>query len=222
MTNRASVLAKLLESVDQIHSSRVYRAALWIIGEYSESSAELRVALSTIKKLTGNPRIQAAASQKSEEAPVVAKTPSSTGPRVLADGTYATSSALTETPAPASGGTAAPEIVSSLHSLLIRPDPFLGAVLAVTLTKLSLKIAALPDVPRTPSRFSHFLCFPHSPAAPQNRVRATTLLYLTSLLRLATGEDGKPIDKDSFERFASHFLLLSRLFQYCGVFKGAV
>eukprot|EP00179_Madagascaria_erythrocladioides_P021950 CAMPEP_0198360162 /NCGR_PEP_ID=MMETSP1450-20131203/137308_1 /TAXON_ID=753684 ORGANISM="Madagascaria erythrocladiodes, Strain CCMP3234" /NCGR_SAMPLE_ID=MMETSP1450 /ASSEMBLY_ACC=CAM_ASM_001115 /LENGTH=485 /DNA_ID=CAMNT_0044067135 /DNA_START=90 /DNA_END=1543 /DNA_ORIENTATION=+ len=51
---RASIVAKLLEAMDTIGSSKVYRAALWIVGEYSHSDEEVVAAFNTIKDCMGD------------------------------------------------------------------------------------------------------------------------------------------------------------------------
>lgn len=46
---RKSILLKLLESLPQVKTSKVYRSALWIIGEYSEDQEDITMAFATIK-----------------------------------------------------------------------------------------------------------------------------------------------------------------------------
>jgi len=191
---RSAIFQRLLQSLDQIRAARVYRAALWLVGEYAESPDELRAALNTVKALTGGARLTPLASNGAPApANVPAAAPTMAAPRVLSDGTYATASAISQA-APSPAGSAASTTTtgaSYLHELLLQGDAFTGAVLAVTLTKLALKVLAVPQLA----------------GAPANRVQATVLLYLASLLRLATAV--RTVDSDSYERIVVCLKVLS-------------
>jgi len=50
---RQSLLEKLLESLDEIKSSKVYRTSLWIIGEYSISMADIDASFTALKEIIG-------------------------------------------------------------------------------------------------------------------------------------------------------------------------
>jgi coatomer subunit beta len=50
---RNSVVSKLVESLDQIKASQVFRAGLWIIGEYSVTPNDIDVAFTSIKSALG-------------------------------------------------------------------------------------------------------------------------------------------------------------------------
>lgn len=173
----------MLQSLDQIKAARVYRAALWLVGEYAESPEELRAALNAIKALTGGARLAPLASDVPAPAPIASPAPApAAAPRILSDGTYATSSAVSQNAIAAS--TAVPgasKSASYLHELLLQGDAFVGAVLAVALTKIALKVLAIPELA----------------GVPANRVQATVMLYLTSLLRLCAGAKTQ---LDSYER----------------------
>ena len=46
---RESIIGKLLSSFPVIHSSRVARVALWLVGEYCVEAAEVAQAMTTVK-----------------------------------------------------------------------------------------------------------------------------------------------------------------------------
>ncbi len=102
----------------------MYRSALWIVGEYAESPQELRAALASIKKLTGGARlIKPPAKEVLEEPTDVA---AATGPRMNADGTYASASAISV------ATKSAPTKVSEdsfLRAALLKGDSFLASSL---------------------------------------------------------------------------------------------
>ena len=61
---RAAVVGKLIESLDQIKASQVYRAAIWIIGEYSVTPNDIDVAFTSIKGALGQmPLLEAGESE---------------------------------------------------------------------------------------------------------------------------------------------------------------
>eukprot|EP00824_Muranothrix_gubernata_P017338 TRINITY_DN35578_c0_g1_i1.p1 TRINITY_DN35578_c0_g1~~TRINITY_DN35578_c0_g1_i1.p1 ORF type:complete len:969 (-),score=237.04 TRINITY_DN35578_c0_g1_i1:11-2890(-) len=136
-----AIMRRLLDCFFQIKASRVFRVAMWIIGENSATAEDIEFAFSTIKQSIGDLPLLAgdAPPSKDEAAATNAVTDMrpAARPAVLADGTYATQSAE----APTLLTTASNSITNtvSIRSLLISGDFFLGAVLATTLTKLALK-----------------------------------------------------------------------------------
>ena len=152
---RESIMARLLDTFYQIRSSRVCSCALWIVGEYCHSLADVEQGIGTIKQSMGELPFYVAA-EEALEAGTESKAPgaspgltavpgpitSSKRPAVLADGTYATQSAAAEV-------TLAPTVVAgagataNLRALLLTGDFFLGAVVATSLTKLVLRLEEL-------------------------------------------------------------------------------
>jgi coatomer subunit beta len=210
---RAVLLQKLLVSLFQIKSSKVFRAALWIIGEYPESRAEIEAALTGIKDVIGEPTLLASAASSEAAATVEGKAAKSTwhkddnlqeeahtGPKILPDGTYATSSALSIAAASDSktetynSGTVAPGQLFRTWTTVMG-DFLLASVLATTLSKLSLKYSQ-HDIP----------------ARPKNVFRASVLLYLTSLLKLCNEKapsKESDVDRDSYEHIITCVKLLT-------------
>jgi len=164
---RRGVVGKLRDVMTEISSSEVYRVALWLLGQYSDSDAEVDAAIHTIRECIGPlPLVQAwpdfvaaqkaAASAAAGAGPAAAAAaPKKTGPVVLADGTYATQSAAPEAASKARAGASAAagssssseddvdgeELLPKLRQLLLSGDFFLGSVVSSTLTKLALRVS---------------------------------------------------------------------------------
>ena len=116
--------------------------------------------------------------------PVVAKAEGR--PVVLADGSYATQTALEDS------GTSADPGAPKLRTMLVGGDFFLATVVATTLTKLALRSRQ------------------HVAAAVANQVTAHVMLLLTGMLQLGkAGSAQQSMDADSQERITTFLHLLS-------------
>lgn len=125
---RTDVIAKLVQVFDTIRAARVYRVALWILGEYSEDSQDLTEAFQIVKTSLGDlPFI--CEDEDSDEVVEEKKA----APLVLADGTYASQSVAEKDDAKEG---------ATLRSLLLEGDFFLATVIANSLTKLALRSMA--------------------------------------------------------------------------------
>ena len=97
---RRTICEKLIETLNEIKSGKVYRGVLWILGEYAESVPEVQQTFREIRKVLGEIPILASEQRLLDEAGAEdekkeeVKT-ESTKPKVLADGTYATETAFT-------------------------------------------------------------------------------------------------------------------------------
>lgn len=189
---RVSIITRLLDTFYQIRAARVCSCALWIIGEYCLSLSEVESGIATIKQCLGDLPFYTAteegeipdASKKISQQPNTT-TVSSRRPAILADGTYATQSAASETvmtaPTLAQGSLASP---GNLRSLILTGDFFLGAVVACTLTKLVLRLEEVQ-----PSK------------AEVNKASTEALLIMVSMLQLGQSSYlPHPIDNDSYDR----------------------
>lgn len=198
---RVSIITRLLDTFYQIRSSRVCVCALWIIGEYCLSLSEVESGIATIKQCLGDLPFFTAATEEGEgqdvqqkaSQPVISATVSSRRPVVLADGTYATQSAVLETamspPTLVHGSLSS---IGNLRSLILSGDFFLGAVVACTLTKLVLRLEEVQ-----PSK------------TEVNKTTTQALLIMVSLLQL--GQSWvlpQPIDNDSHDRIVLCIRLL--------------
>lgn len=217
-TLREQILSKVIESFDDIKSSEVYRVTLWILGEYCLESILLQQAIQAIRnsigsilfiqpKLDEDKKDEQQQSQTSQQKQSPAPTPSSAsssssssssssgkkaGPVVLADGTYASQSAVaTEKPSSSSASSSSShsgKSNSSLRTLLLGGDWFLAACLSAAYSKLILRFASFAGL-GTPDA---------------NEEIAKGLLYMTALLRYGNHSScSKSIDPDATQRITS-------------------
>jgi len=197
---RASIVERLVSTLGEVRAGKVYRGVLWIIGEFSLETKDIRDAWKGIRSSLGEIPILASeqrllddASEGKESTEKVnghAKSIAApTGSRkVLADGTYATESALTSSAA----AQAKLEAVKNsqkppLRQLVLDGDYYLATVLASTLTKLVMRHSELsPDAART------------------NALRAEAMLIMISIIRVGQSQFVKTlIDEDSVDRIMS-------------------
>lgn len=95
----------MLESFGDIKSVKVHRAALWILGEYSNSADDIEAVMKQVHQTLGEiPLVEAelklVAGDKSDEEPAQHSTAtaiSSNSKLVTSDGTYASQSAFNTT-----------------------------------------------------------------------------------------------------------------------------
>ncbi|KAK8942840.1 Coatomer subunit beta-1 [Platanthera zijinensis] len=197
---RVSIITRLLDTFYQIRAGRVCSCALWIIGEYCLSLSEVENGISTIKQCLGElpfyTAVEEGDSADASKRPQQVNssiTVSSRRPAILADGTYATQSAASETalsaPSLATGSLTA---LGNLRSLILSGDFFLGAVISCTLTKLVLRLEEVQ-----PSKIE------------LNKACTGALLIMVSMLQLGQSSYlPHPIDNDSYERIALCIRLL--------------
>jgi len=186
---RDVVMPKLLQTFPTIQASRVSRVALWLLGEYCVSAEQVAAAFTMLKECLGElPFVggdEAGPDGQPSSTTVVAKAEGR--PVVLADGSYATQTALGE-----EGGAAADPGAPKLRTMLVGGDFFLATVVATTLTKLALRSRQ------------------HVAAPVANQVTAHVMLLLTGMLQLGkAGSAHQSMDADSQERITTFLHLLS-------------
>ena len=199
-TLRSSIVERLVSTLSEVRAGKVYRGALWIVGEYSLEANDIREAWKRIRTSLGEIPIVASEqrlleedadehAEPKEQVNGHAKTSAPTGSRkVLADGTYATESALTSE----SSAKAKLEAVKAaqkppLRQLILDGDYYLATVLSSTLTKLVMRHSEISqDLART------------------NALRAEAMLIMISIIRVGQSQFVKaPIDEDSVDRIMS-------------------
>ncbi|KAK9234329.1 adaptin N terminal region-domain-containing protein [Lipomyces kononenkoae] len=203
---REPIVKRLMSTLGDVRSGKVYRGALWIVGEYCTSEADIRDAWKRIRSsigeipiLASEQRLLDAVQEDSNGEPAEAKvngsTPTSKASRkVLPDGTYATESALTSE----SAVNAKLEAIKAaskppLRQLILDGDYYLASTLASTLTKLVLRYSKLSDDTKQ-----------------KNLLRAEAMLIMISVLRVGQSKFVKaPIDEDSVDRVMSCIKSLS-------------
>lgn len=183
---RDPIILKLIKSLPEVKSGKVFRGALWILGEYSMDEASVKEAWKFIRNSVGEVPMLASEkrslevkSNPEEDDEETSLSKPKKGPVVLPDGTYATENALTA------------QVVSSdddetarIRKLILAGDFYLAAVLASTLVKLVLRWGRLETAE------NHL-----------NALKAEALLIMVSILRV--GESSfvaKKIDEDSADR----------------------
>ncbi|OBZ88781.1 Coatomer subunit beta [Choanephora cucurbitarum] len=190
---RESILERLLDTFSEMKSGKVFRGALWIIGEYCESLKEIDDAWKQIRHTLGEIPLLASeqklldateAAEEQQQPQETQKSQPSAPRRILADGTYATESAYTESSASASRLEAVKQAKKPpLRSLLLAGDYFLSTVLSTALTKLVLRYSKLTD------------------AQTANARKAEAMLIMTSILRIGQSKFVSfEIDEDSYDR----------------------
>lgn len=205
---RESIMVRLLDTFYQIRSSRVCTCALWIVGEYSLSLEEIESGIAVIRQSLGELPFYSTAEEgdtvdtgDSKGAPAGSKPPapvnvssaSSKRPAILADGTYATQSAVAESASSLPASSLSAGASANLRAILLTGDFFLGAVVASTLTKLLMRLEEVQ-----PS------------AVAVNKAKAEILLILVAMLRLGQSSAlPHPIDKDSSDRISLCIRVLS-------------
>ena len=198
---RDQILTKVLESFDEIRSSDVYRVTLWILGEYATNTEVLDQAMSSLKASVGplplisfKPVESVDEEKRKDEGVVdeqksrvqhVEKSSASKKPTVLADGTYASQSAVTSGVEHTGTTTKSGTVTSNLRALLLNGDFFLAACLGNAMTKLVLRYCALVGFG----------------SEEANTEVAQALLLMTSILRVGSVNNAvKQVDPDSHQR----------------------
>lgn len=208
---RMTILPRLVATLSEVRAGKVYRGIMWIIGEYSLEEKDIRDAWKRIRSSLGEIPIlsseqrlldSADDGEEKKEAEVNghSKPAAPTGSRrVLADGTYATETALTSQ----SSAAARLEAVKAaqkppLRQLILDGDYYLGTVLASTLVKLVMRHSEISsDEGRT------------------NALRAEAMLIMISIVRVGQSQFVKaPIDEDSVDRIMSCVRSLSEFTQH--------
>ena len=205
---RPTILQNLFQSFPAMKVGKVLRGALWVLGEYCDSAHSIEQAMVRLRQSLGEvPIVQSEQRLLDDEhldphvggAPTDADGNSVKSPaqhqhqqqqqrRVLADGTYATESALVSlSPHSASGAPAqgAAKKRPPLRQLIMAGDYFLASVLANTLTKLVLRASLVEGLG----------------AEKVNALRAEAMLIMTSVVRVGQSNlVTAPIDEDSYDR----------------------
>ncbi|RYP79666.1 hypothetical protein DL770_006586 [Monosporascus sp. CRB-9-2] len=197
---RPSIVERLVATLSEVRAGKVYRGIIWIVGEYSLEESDIREAWKRIRASLGEIPILASEqrlleSHDDDEDKIAdqvnghSKPAAPSGSRkVLADGTYATETALT------SSSTAAARLEAvkaarkpPLRQLILDGDYYLATVLSAALTKLVMRHSEIS-----------------SDAARTNALRAEAMLIMISIIRVGQSQFVKaPIDEDSVDRIMS-------------------
>jgi len=187
---REVVVQKLVEYFSTIKVAKVFRVALWILSEYTQTDAEFEAALGAIKQSLGSLPLM------DEETMLAAANTSDKGhkaggPSVLSDGTYASQSSMGGAMGKSGKGG---EENPSLRSLIIGGDFYVATVTASSLTKLVQRVAEV-EGERTER---------------VNKLVADVMRYVCAMVKLGSlGVAGSKMDDDCTERLWLCLMLLS-------------
>ncbi|GAA6024590.1 hypothetical protein JCM8202_005067 [Rhodotorula sphaerocarpa] len=213
---RAGIVDKLLETFAEIKSGKVFRGAMWIVGEYVSSREEVMAAMQQVRKVIGEVPILAseqrlldqAEQEAAAHADVVNNGDSArvqqnavpkTTTRVLADGTYATETAYSNTTS-ASLGAVKAAAKPPLRALILGGDFYTATVLAATLAKLVMRFKELSSREGA------------GETRAVNELRAECMLIMTSVIRVGQSQFATvPIDEDAQERILACLQALAEL-----------
>lgn len=187
---REPILDNLIKILGNVKSAKAYRGALWILGEYAETSVdvqkcwkhirssvgELPILQTELKKITQNASEE---DDKTEDIPQ-----KRTGPVVLSDGTYGTENAFNSELKSASEEC---DSRPPLRRFVLNGDFYTASILASTIIKLVLRFEKC-SVDET----------------VLNALKAEGLLILVSIIRVGQSTlVEKKIDEDSLERIVT-------------------
>eukprot|EP00887_Chlorella_sp_A99_P002075 scaffold21.g2075.t1 len=192
-----TIVERLLDTFPSIRASRVATCTLWIMAEYCASPEEVAGALEAIRAGLGPlPFFRERTEEEQEAEAAAASVPAliqKARPAVLADGSYATQTALPGEPLPSAAAASAAN-APNLRALLLGGDFFLGAVVASAFAKLALRLRATGGMP----------------APALNRLAVELMALVVGILRL--GESPAvphPLDADSRDRMAACLRILA-------------
>ncbi|KAI1365526.1 Coatomer, beta subunit [Xylaria arbuscula] len=197
---RPSIVARLVDTLSEVRAGKVYRGIVWIIGEYSLEESDIRDAWKKIRASLGEIPILASEQrlldnvegqneQEQEQVNGHSRSAQPSGSRrVLADGTYATETALTSSSATAARLEAVKAAQKPpLRALILDGDYYLATVLSATLTKLVMRHSEIS-----------------SDKARTNALKAEAMLIMISIIRVGQSQFVKaPIDEDAVDRIMS-------------------
>eukprot|EP00698_Gefionella_okellyi_P020701 TRINITY_DN6540_c0_g1_i1.p1 TRINITY_DN6540_c0_g1~~TRINITY_DN6540_c0_g1_i1.p1 ORF type:complete len:969 (+),score=240.95 TRINITY_DN6540_c0_g1_i1:62-2908(+) len=194
---RPNVISKLLETFYTIKAARVYRAVLWIIGEYCTTAEQIAKATKTLKESLGDlPFVVDNAAGKdlnssdSEQSKShhTASAATTTTTTILPDGTYGTTTTVAA--ASAKDGPAV-----TLRTHLSAGDFLVGSSVAAAFTKLALRANTISTVG----------------AETRNHLVAEAILIMTSMLTLGRNPAlNQKIDIDCAERISMCIQVLAK------------
>ncbi|NWZ66951.1 COPB protein, partial [Acrocephalus arundinaceus] len=187
---RPLIVEKMLEVFHSIKSVKIYRGALWILGEYCSTKEDIQSVMTEVRRSLGEIPIVESEIKK-EAGELKPDEEVSVGPAqklVTEMGTYATQSALSSS-RPAKKEEDRPP----LRGFLLDGDFFVAASLATTLTKIALRYMSLVQEKKK-----------------QNSFNAEAMLLMATILHLGKSSlPKKPITDDDVDRISLCLKVLS-------------
>ena len=168
----------------QIRSVNIHRGALWILGEYANTKADIENVMVRIRSVLGElPLVEAENKRQAGDKPPEEEESAQASPAqlVTSDGTYATQSAFSS-----STSGKKEEKRPALVQYMMDGDFFIGASLATTLAKLALRYKELEEDDKK-----------------SKRMQAESMLIMSSLIQLGrSGLPSKAMTHDDAERIS--------------------
>uniref|UniRef100_A0A183BWD3 Coatomer subunit beta n=1 Tax=Globodera pallida TaxID=36090 RepID=A0A183BWD3_GLOPA len=197
---RQHITNQLLEVFPTIRNASIFRSALWILGEYCESSEAIGRLFVLVKLSVGELPIVESESRArdggaaKEEAPAPKKSgvdgKTSQQKLITADGTYAKQSAIFSA---ASNAASSADDKPILRSFLLDGNFFIASALANTLAKLVLRYAELNK----------------GVASTVNKLASEALLLIASIVHLGkSGMCKQAITEDDLDRLSTTMRLI--------------
>lgn len=187
---RMLIVEKMLEVFHAIKSVKIYRGALWILGEYCSTKEDIQSVMTEVRRSLGEIPIVESEIKK-EAGELKPEEEITVGPvqkLVTEMGTYATQSALSS-----SRPTKKEEERPPLRGFLLDGDFFVAASLATTLTKIALRYVTLVQEKKK-----------------QNSFVAEAMLLMATILHLGKSSlPKKPITDDDVDRISLCLKVLS-------------
>ena len=193
---RPVVLSKVLDAIPSIRNPQVVRGALWILGTYAEQPKDVKEAFEIVLEGIGSlplslkPKNEEIDENESGGNNTASPTKASGKPVVLADGTYASQTASSET-------ASAPKVNNLLdddkygppiRALMLKGEWAVSVAACTMLTKLVLRLAAMDNAP---PKLVH-------------KMTAKAMLVCASLLKFGRSSEAPVrIDDCSAERIVS-------------------
>jgi coatomer subunit beta len=200
---RPQILDKLCQSFGRIQAARVFRVALWILGDYSETVDQIQTSFNTIKTALSdllnmeqqqpteedddNISVKSSSSIKSSTKSTVSsvRQPTTSASLIRADGTYATQSGFDHANNTNKKDTSNSNKVVTLRSFIEENNFYLGAVVCNTLCKLATRLSKIVNVDRK----------------LVNQIKAEAMLIMTVIVRVGNDQNKSyRMDKDTLER----------------------
>ncbi|KRY75241.1 Coatomer subunit beta [Trichinella pseudospiralis] len=184
---RQTIIMQLLDVVVAIRNLKIFRSALWILGEYSDKPADIELLVDLVRHSLGD---IVAENEQNDDEMMLAEQPTTvpTARRLNPDGTYATESVFTSAKVSNSD-----EQIHLLKDALMNGDYFPLASVAWILGKLAMRYGEIEH-----------------DSNKQHRLTANIMLMLACILQVGMSELPKvPITPEDTDRIGVAIKLLA-------------
>ncbi|KAG9352418.1 hypothetical protein JZ751_020832 [Albula glossodonta] len=187
---RPLIIEKMLEVFHAVKTVKIYRGALWILGEYCSTKEDIQSVMTEVRRSLGEiPIVESEIKREAGEVRPEEEVTAAPAQKLVTEmGTYVTQSALSS-----SRPSKKEEDRPPLRGFLMDGDFYVAASLATTLTKVALRYIALVQDKRK-----------------QNSFVAESMLIMATVLHLGKSSlPKKPITDDDVDRISLCLKVLS-------------